>query len=280
MQAILHVSDLHIGQDDQTTEAAAEVMRAIPARFGTSDKPLVIITGDLTHDGEPEQYAVAKDLVDGVRGHGFEVICLPGNHDYGPAGSHAQARRFTSFKEAFYPLRHVAYPDVFVMENWAVLALDSMKAETGFFDGLLADGELGSKQIRDLATFLKRLQPMRASGMKVVVALHHHPFMYPDQGLVRAAAEWATHWLKDGAKLMKELRDQTDVLLFGHEHYHIDLSQPIEEVNLAEQYGIPLILSCGSTSGAKVPFGTSTARQAWLITCSDGKLNRAETISF
>ncbi|MCU0691969.1 MAG: metallophosphoesterase [Polyangiaceae bacterium] len=267
MRPILHISDLHFGRNKTTSDAAASAIRSILNRWENQQvKPVVIVTGDVTQDGTQEQYDLAKVHVDALRDAGMEVVLLPGNHDYGKFGSHAEARRFKLFKEAFYPKRPVGYPDVLRIDGWTIVCLNSMKAETGFFDGLLADGELGGKQISDTTLFLEQLREDRQAGKtKIVVCLHHHPFLFPDDNVFEKVKEWATHWLKDGADLMHKISGNVDVLLFGHEHFHWDCSRELGGVELTRKYEIPMILSCGTTSGVDDITQRPGARVAWLV---------------
>lgn len=267
MRPILHISDLHIGRNHVTTSEARAALSAIVARWeNAAEKPIVVITGDLTQDGEVDQYDIAKQEIDVLRGAGFEVIPVPGNHDYGKMGSHAEARRFGLFKQAFYPKRPIGYPDVIEIDGWTIVCLNTMKAECGFFDGLLADGELGGKQISDLTVLLQALQTDRLKGAtKIVVCLHHHPFLFPDESMFEKLGEWAAHWLKDGADLMDKITGKVDVVLFGHDHRQWDFTNPIAGQSLTSKYQISTILSCGTSSGVNDITQHPGPRKAWLI---------------
>jgi hypothetical protein len=52
---------------------------------------------------------------------------------------------------------------------------------------------------------------------------------------------------------MKLLRGRVDALLFGHEHRHIDFSQPFEGHAFTEEYDIPLILASGKSTDPGMP---------------------------
>jgi len=196
-----------------------------------------------------KQYDKASRLLKPLFDHpDLNVWPVPGNHDYGWNGMHAERQRFGYFKSAFYKLENVAYPHVKVDTRGNVfIGLNSMKAECDFWDGLLADGEMGSRQIHDVSGILNtfdRLTPAKRKKVKVIVYLHHHPFLFPDDNIIEEGIEKIGHWLKDGEGLMSVLAGRIDILLFGHEHRHLDFSNTV----ISRQYRIPHILSCGKST--------------------------------
>ncbi|MEW6267248.1 MAG: metallophosphoesterase [Thermodesulfobacteriota bacterium] len=257
---IFHISDLHIGRL-VPTEANEEsrnleiIVNWLVKHYG-EDKitRVVLITGDLADDGTRSQFEDVRRLLQPLYDYGFIVWPVPGNHDYGTDGIHAKASRFIPFKDTFFSKNtppfydeNVSYPHVKLFGGHLFLGLNSMKAETGFVDGLLADGELGSKQIKNIIGVLRKYLD-RPPTQKVIVHLHHHPFMFPDQSLIEKIADYLTHRLKDGPELMHNIAGKIDILLFGHEHHHLDFSGTA----ISRQYRIPIILSNGkSTEQAK-----------------------------
>lgn len=257
---LLHLSDLHVGRDVRRAARATALVDRLLATWGAAvRKPVVVITGDLVDDGEDAQYLLVAQLMTRLRTAGFAVVCVPGNHDYGRDGCHADVACLARFR------RHVAcslgvadYPACFRFPGWAIVCLDSMQAEAGGWDGWLADGEIGRAQREATDRTLAALAPERQAGVRVAVVLHHHPFVFPDDPLYRRAYEWVGHRLKDGRELMEIVRGRADLLLFGHEHRHVDFTRDFSDEDLPRRYAVPSILSCGS----------STAHErgvAWLI---------------
>ena len=79
----------------------------------------------------------------------------------------------------------------------------------------------------------------------MIVYLHHHPFLFPDEGPLKKIGERVGHWLKDGKDFMEAITDQNvDILLFGHEHRHLKF----ENTSLNKKYNIPYILSSGKST--------------------------------
>jgi len=272
---ILHISDLHIGKAGRRVDRwrqAEKLVRLIKRHWGDDDdKPLVLITGDVVDDGREAQFIEARRILEPLRTAGFHVVPLPGNHDYGWNGAYALEKRFKLFKKYLMGIEtRVTYPDVpYSDDRVALITLNSMRAETGFWDGLLADGELGDDQLNELGELLTTLRAERPKNYRIVVALHHHPFLFPDDKLIKHSKEWLGHRLKDGADFMRLVGGRIDVLLFGHEHRAVDFSQPLAGRVLTEEYDIPCILCSGRSTDQGLP--------ARLITIEGRAKPRVET---
>lgn len=256
---ILHISDLHIGKGGSKVDRSRQtekLVRLIKRHWGDDDnKPLVLITGDVVDDGREAEFIEARRILEPLHRAGFQVVALPGNHDYGWNGAYAQEKRFKLFKKYLLGIEtRVTHPDVpYADDRVALITLNSMKAETGFWDGLLADGELGNEQLNELAELITTLRDERPKSYKIVVALHHHPFLFPDDPLIKKAREWTGHRLKDGADFMRLVGGRIDALLFGHEHRHVDFSKAVDGRVLTQEYDIPVILSSGRSTDRELP---------------------------
>jgi 3',5'-cyclic AMP phosphodiesterase CpdA len=245
---ILQLSDLHVGKSRSESRNLRQIVKNIGESY--SDNELtILLTGDLVDDGQKKQFKEAKNILKPLLDNpNFNVWPVPGNHDYGWNGIHAERKRFEYFKNALYGIENVGYPHVKTDSSGNVfIGLNSMKAESDFWDGLLADGELGSRQIHNTSGILNSIDELPASERKktkVIVHLHHHPFLFPDENWIEEGIEYIGHWLKDGEALMSVLAGRIDVLLFGHEHHHLNFSG----TDLSKDYRIPWILSCGKTT--------------------------------
>jgi len=245
---ILQLSDLHVGKSRSESRNLRQIVKKIGE--SCSDNELtILLTGDLVDDGQKKQFKEAKNILKPLLDNpNFNVWPVPGNHDYGWNGIHAERKRFEYFKNALYGIENVGYPHVKTDSSGNVfIGLNSMKAESDFWDGLLADGELGSRQIHNTSGILNSIDELPASERKktkVIVHLHHHPFLFPDENWIEEGIEYIGHWLKDGEALMSVLAGRIDVLLFGHEHHHLNFSG----TDLSKDYRIPWILSCGKTT--------------------------------
>ncbi len=267
---ILQFSDLHIGRNDLITNAAKSLVDRILIAFGDEDiKPILIFTGDTVDDGKEEQFQKAAELFLPLRSQGFSLHFLPGNHDYGWNGNVANPKSFQWFCQYLLESSKTKFPNVIDIGKHFLVMLDSMEAENGWYDHLLADGELGPKQRHELESVLLRLNAFRSQrGSKVIVALHHHPFDFPDMHLFEQIGNYIAHRLKDGDALLPLLKDHCDILLFGHEHRHVHFGRQLKEHHVPATVGVPLILACGSSTGIEdpKPLPDSTGgRHAWLI---------------
>ena len=247
---ILHLSDLHIGANTGERANLNFIVNKTKNKWGGAEiKPLVIITGDLSNDGEVEQFEEAKGILEPLSKAGFQMLIIPGNHDYGFIGSWEQLHRFEIFKNRFYTdpktgqPRAVDFPLKTEINGHVLLGLNSME---GYEHDILASGKLGDIQITKTALLLNGLED-RDKKQKVIVYLHHHPFLYPGQPLQKDLIEMIGHLLSDGDKFMDAVSGRVDILLFGHEHWHLDFTG----TKLATKYEIPIILSAGKSTDKK-----------------------------
>lgn len=161
MARFLHLTDLHVvtqgarasGVLDTRAILRAAIDRLIAMRAALAPLDAVLVTGDISDDGSPDSYALARTELDRL---GLPLFVVPGNHD------------------AREPLR-AAFAD-----------LDTMPA-TGFIDwtatvgdtllvGLdtLVEGQ-GGGRLRPESLTLLGTALARAGNRPVVVTLHHPP---------------------------------------------------------------------------------------------------------
>lgn len=94
---IIHLSDLHIGLNNDTTneiqvkQIIDAIKRTYPQQYDSyeSPRPIIVITGDIVDYGDSTSSQVpqnhldtAYDLLDDLTQAGFTVLLIPGNHDY------------------------------------------------------------------------------------------------------------------------------------------------------------------------------------------------------
>ena len=83
---IAHITDIHIGTTRHPREDTAIISDVI-ASLNASDAVLALFTGDLTENGDPEQFQNFLALLDTCR---MPTFVMPGNHD-------RQARHYEQF---------------------------------------------------------------------------------------------------------------------------------------------------------------------------------------
>lgn len=240
--SIIHLSDLHctakshtMGQitngilyrDFQDSGAKMDKIASyIIANRETLGADTVIITGDLTDSGDEKDYTHPRNgvlqIVNRLRGAGFTVFNLPGNHDYCCEGNQFLTGQFNdgeqTRRDRFIRLvtpQYAASPKYPHVENILrsdgsvgarLILLDSMQEELdGSTGNNRAQGTLGATQLDALSAKLAEFQAGRNDGVKVIAALHHSPFDGGGDGL-----------LSDAAQLKAAVAGKVDCLIYGH----------------------------------------------------------------
>ena len=206
MKRIIHLSDLHIGHRD-----CGKKFRALVDNLASLMQPaenyIVVITGDLEENAnEPSHAGEAIEAIDALRRHGFRVLLVPGNHDYG-TGSMGNPDLVPVFKERFYGNRDVIYPKLDIIDEVAFIGLDSTAEELSWHDRILSEGELGAEQLKRLTVLLEG--PAVAERKKVVY-MHHHPFDFK-----------IGRQLRDSGELREVIENRVDMLLFEIGRAHV-----------------------------------------------------------
>lgn len=180
---VVQVSDLHVndGSDlfGQNPRAAVEALLAdITARDLGAD--LVVATGDLAHDGDPDAY---EWLADRFVALGVPVAAIPGNHDDADA-----------FRRHL-PRAGVDLPQVLDLGDWRFVFLDSNAAEPDTPpgpDGRRHGARIGALRDADAVALVAAIEEADAH---VMVWTHHPPLAHPRfEGL--AGAGYAP-WLRE-----------------------------------------------------------------------------------
>ena len=182
----------------------------------------MIITGDLTDKGEPEEYELARFLLDPLIRQN-RVIAVPGNHD-DPLLPNPLNRGIEHFKKHFKTCMGVPAGEFpFIREiggGCVVIGLNSahnVRRPSG-------TGSIGKEQLERLD---KLLSSSKLKSKVKILALHHDPFN------LNPFTE-----LKDADELFEVIENRVDVVLFGHKH-HSRL--------IRNRYGTKLICSAPSS---------------------------------
>lgn len=162
MTAILQLSDTHIVRAGEraygvvdTAEALGRgvaCIQAIAPQLAPIDA--IIVTGDLTDFGDPEEYARFLDL---TRDLPAPLYAVPGNHDRREAMRAAFSN--TTWMPSNGPIQWVL-----ALEDFAIIGLDSLVEGQG-------SGALCEEGLEFLQAALDRLSPK-----PVMIAFHHPPF--------------------------------------------------------------------------------------------------------
>ena len=238
----LHLSDIHVGQPDQTRSNAMRLLvGAIADSAGGDPIDLVFFTGDLAFSGRPEEYATLKsELIEPLRcldvTKDARFIAVPGNHDLDCDCSHPivwdmigqrRQEKFWEFDEQGIALRSARARG---FESFAaflktanILGLDPTKQVGTRFDpelpnnksatviclntALFSDKQLSDKEEREASPL--PVQPLRTLANETprtgpTLVLGHHPL----------------HWFEKRSRqnFLSALRDLGAIYLHGHTH--------------------------------------------------------------
>ncbi|MGF1476254.1 MAG: phosphodiesterase [Geminicoccaceae bacterium] len=173
--------------------------RALAAALALDPAPdMLLLTGDIAHDGDPEAYAFLAALLEDVR---KPVRILPGNHDDREAMGKALGHRLnrTTFDRYCFDE---------CLANWRLIGLDSLTPGT-------SAGQLGDAQMAWLESRLA------ADGTTpTVIALHHPP-------MATGIRHMDGIMLQDADALLDLLKKHAQVhrLICGHVHRNITIFQ-------------------------------------------------------
>lgn len=222
-------------------EHRGEVLDVLLEDLGTTRPEHIVITGDLTHTGLPDEFHQARLWLDRL-GAAERVTVVPGNHD---AYVHSAWSSTFSLWEPF--MRSDAagvgsddsmFPSLRIRNGVALIGLSSACATAPF----LATGALGRAQLQRLQALLQQAAEQRLFR---VVLLHHPP---------RPEDEKWRKRLTDGKALCAVLgRAGAELVLHGHSHrsLHGELDVGPHRIPV---FGIPSASAIGSREGRRAQY--------------------------
>jgi 3',5'-cyclic AMP phosphodiesterase CpdA len=245
---IIHISDLHYGRTDSKTN---DLVCSILNKYSEiTEKPLIIITGDLVEDGSRKTMSACKKALQILVDNGFELLICPGNHDVKKRSGFLESKKLSKrFNQVFSSLLPTGrsifgnknnnlldFPIIHQFGYYFFLGLDSNKTGKKSTPG----GKLGKAQLSELDKTLIWIKEENPDN-KIVIYLHHHPFEYEFNS--RNIITFEDMQLFDRKEFHKIIKNRVEALLFGHVHKN----QRFQDEE--KKYGISLInLSTQSTS--------------------------------
>ena len=228
----VHISDLHVGEHNTRDALVKQLVDKIIKHYARErDKPLILITGDMVHDGRQEQFNQADKILFKLHNAGFPMLMCPGNHDYGETGldDDYQARqRYTRFamklttreSDPDSGVQNIRdgqwnYPIVNKFDDVYFVGLDTMQGvfRLGWYYRFIARftaaGWLGTSQLTKLDGIIKNIRRKKPDAT-IILYMHHHPFNFNFRFRVMQ--------LHDRLRLHKIIKNQVNILLFGHNH--------------------------------------------------------------
>jgi 3',5'-cyclic AMP phosphodiesterase CpdA len=233
----------YMRNDRKLLAESKEATGAIVGRILESRADFVLVTGDLTKDGEAEGHRLFAAELRRLADSGIQTYVIPGNHDV----NNPEAKRFTEngsenvptvtpaqFAEIYAPygydkalyrdaesLSYIAEP---VPGLW-LLAIDSIKYDRN--EKLGHSETSGSVRPETMKWIKARLADANSMG-KSVIAMEHHPIM---EHIYDMKGKYGEYVLDNGAELSKLLSGNDVRFIF-----HRSLSRPVDsQENLRRQ---------------------------------------------
>jgi 3',5'-cyclic-AMP phosphodiesterase len=182
---IAQLSDVHVGG----ARYREELLRAAIAEVNAAEPDLVVVAGDLTDEGYPDQYPVVKRELEAVDCP--NLVLVPGNHDARHVG-------YLYFEETFGARDSRQRLDLGEL-TVGLVAVDSSKPD-------LDEGEIGREHYGWIEDGFAGEADVR------IFVCHHHLMPIPGTGRERNQVLDAG----DVLSLLRRLR--VDIVLSGHRH--------------------------------------------------------------
>lgn len=201
-------------------EQSADLFDQLKTTLLDSKPDILLITGDLTKDGEKASHDYVKAGLESLRGAGIKVLVIPGNHDFGQEGNHTQFKAdgttadtpvlatadfATYYADYGYTdsttdpngsLSYVAEP----VKGLVILAIDSHTAAIG----------------QSTLTWLCNQAKTAHDAGKQVIAMMHHPLFPHIQGLEQFISTYSIDNYENVRNSLIEA--DVNVILTGHLH--------------------------------------------------------------
>ncbi len=198
---ILHISDIHFRKVYEKRENGYKGMLycmqspLIPLEYSLKKAQkqaiidLVIISGDLTEDGEVEDYAFLREFIENIIGE-TKIIVTLGNHD-----NKANFRKgWLKIKETSQPYNYMEF-----FESFCVISVDSSSEKN-------PNGVLGKEQLIWLEQAF-----VKAEEQPVILVTHHH--------LLKNQSSMPP--MQEVDKFLEVIKDKNIIcILNGHTHHH------------------------------------------------------------
>src|SRR6266545_2752432 len=182
---IAQLSDVHVGG----SRYREELLRTAIEEVNAAEPDLVVVAGDLTDDGYPDQYPLAAQELAALACP--RVVRVPGNHDARNVG-------YLRYEETF-GARDSRRRLTFGETEVALVAVDTSKPD-------LDEGEVGREHYPWIEEAFAGPADLR------VFVCHHHLMPIPGTGRER-------NQVRDAGDVLSLLRQaEVDLVLSGHRH--------------------------------------------------------------
>ncbi len=266
----------YLSRDRKMLRESVEILDTLVADIIELKPHLVLVTGDLTKDGERASHLLVADRLQRMTDAGIQVLVVPGNHDINNPdaktydGDTATATDTISRQDFAEIYRHAGYDEQSRRDNdtlsycrdvtpdLTILAIDACMDRLNTF---VAHGDArdhcktsGSLEPSSQQWLVEQATVATAAGKKVIAMMHHHlvPHFHMEDTLA------APYMVDRGNQLRKRLiQAGVHVIFTGHLHIS-DISQTsmrssnMVEVATAAAVGYPCqwrMATCNPTAG-------------------------------
>jgi 3',5'-cyclic AMP phosphodiesterase CpdA len=182
---IAQISDVHVGG----ARYSQELLHAAVAEINQAEPDVVVVAGDITDDGYPDQFPLARQELESLACP--EVVLVPGNHDARNVG-------YLRFEETF-GTRDTQKRLALDGSEVALVAVDTSKPD-------LDEGEVGREHYPWIQEGFAGPADLR------LFVCHHHLMPIPGTGRER-------NQVLDAGDVLSLLRhSEVDLVLSGHRH--------------------------------------------------------------
>jgi 3',5'-cyclic-AMP phosphodiesterase len=182
---IAQLSDVHVG----SSRYHQELLQTAIAEVNAAAPDVVVVVGDITDDGYPDQYPIARDELAAIECS--RTVLVPGNHDARNVG-------YIHFEDNFGTRDSRLRFTVGDLEI-ALVAVDSSKPD-------LDEGEIGREHYGWIEEGFAEAADLR------IFVCHHHLMPIPGTGRER-------NQVLDAGDVLSLLRRlEVDLVLSGHRH--------------------------------------------------------------
>ena len=233
----------YLARDRKMLRESVEILDTLIVSILELKPDLVLVTGDLTKDGERVSHELVASQLERLTDAGIQVLVVPGNHDINNPdakifdGDTATSTDTITRREFAAIYRHAGYdtrsrrdPDSLsycrdVTDNLSILAIDACMDRFNTFvsrgdarDHCKTSGHLEPSTQQWL---VKQAEQATAAGRRVIAMMHHHlvPHFHMEETLA------APYMVDDAGQLCQRLIEAgVHVIFTGHLHIS-DVSQ-------------------------------------------------------
>ena len=239
----------YLADDRKMVDKSQPIFDALSEKILAEQPDLVLITGDLTKDGEVLSHQYVSSKLKSWQAAGIATLVIPGNHDFGTSFSRVYDGASSTAAEV---LDEEGYKELYEGMGYFDHSSVSQKGFTALsywqepLEGLIVvglDSHTGSISDQDVAEACRRIRWARHDGYEVLVMMHHGliPHFYKEENYMDDA-------LVTNHEAIKEqlLAAGAHIVLTGHFHtsdiardYNTDLSQSIVDISTGSPISYP-----------------------------------------